>query len=77
MTAPIFRSVEQLTGQIAQVECERDEWCNRCGALIAENERLTTELNALHAKLGEANSQRDTAKAQVAHYRTYYTRTGW
>lgn len=40
------------------------------GALIAENAKLRSDLAA-------ALQARDTAQAQNAHYRTYYSRTGW
>lgn len=61
--APAFRSVDQLTGriaelerqheadrqQIAEAEQQRDEWCRRCGAAIAERDQARDELATARA----------------------------
>ena len=45
--------------------------------LVTEIDDLHAENAALRAELAATQAERDTARADVSHYRTYYSRTGW
>jgi hypothetical protein len=44
---------------------------------VSEIDELRAENAHLREQLAAAQSQRDSASAQLSHYRTHYTRTGW
>jgi hypothetical protein len=71
---PPLTSIDFLSPAPGVVDAPSPVQSNAGGSTtIAE----ATEIADLRARLDRAEQARDTAQAQLAHYRAYYTRSGW
>ena len=71
MSAPLtsasaFRQVDALTGRIAEVEQELDEWCHRCAAALHEVDELRTRNVDLGKWLDILVAERDRLRSELA-----------
>lgn len=51
--APEFRSVDQLSGRIAELEQECDDWCRRCSDALRQRDAADRNARYLSHELSE------------------------